>query len=266
MSDSINRRRFISTAVAASSVGLVGCSRESSRESSKQVTSSNSSEKVEATVAIHVGDVLDEYMIGTTPSQVTSRCFEAIECAVEPIKGLSIDRYTETDLIPISDYVTGNPLNAELGKSEVLDILSDHTSQIDADSHTLLTGITINDASGVGRIGGEESAVEARTPLFKIEKEQTCSNRTLNSEHRFLTYLIHEIGHTFGLRHEHGRITKINENEAYPTPMLSRYMFSENLSGTENHFGEWIPDVGDRTPIEVPYFNYDIGIENTKFV
>lgn len=274
----MDRREFISASLFSVSAFVPGCvsQRDSTNSANEVSTRGNdsagnppvgdgnpSSEGIEIAVYLFVDDVITEYMIGTTTRQTLNSCETAIQYALDSIGGetsVQSEINILTDPISISDDIDSNPLNASFTQKEILEYVNKASAGVDSHSNVLLTGVNIKDVSGTAL--DNNAAVDGPTPHFGVPEGDVCTNRSVSSNKRFLTYIVHEFGHTIGLSHNMGRVVDMGSNNAYVTPMLSRYVRSDALVGKENAFGELIPDIGNRSVVEVPYFNPDITAED----
>lgn len=256
----MKRRDFIAFSVSSASVSISGCT-DTVAEFDRF-----DNDKVEINVSIFVDDVFVDGMIGTDVKHAMDVCVKAIDCAFSTINDreerVLIDAKTVEDPITVSDDIDGSPINTDLSYSTLRDYLKSVDLTEEFDSNILLSGVGVDGSNGIADIEGKYAVVDAPVPFYGVEEEMVCAERRISFRNRFLTYLIHELGHNIGLTHSMGKVLRLTSDMAYVTPMLSRYVHSNEYAGSKNDFGEFVPNIGDRYVVEVPYYNSDISLDN----
>lgn len=132
-----------------------------------------------------------------------------------------------------------------------------------ADSNILVTAHLLDGFTGKAQVplscaeAGVADASIVEMPHEGFDEAAVRGLRHPDETSGVLSTIVHEFGHTIGLRHEMGA-AELRGEECYASPMVSRYATDEAFMGSTNSYGQQLPEAVSGPFLIRPQFNPEI--------
>ena len=138
-----------------------------------------------------------------------------------------------------------------------------------ADSNILVTAHLLDGFTGKGQVPmscAEASVADAsivEMPHAGFDEGVVRGPRNPDETSGALSTVVHEFGHTIGLRHEMGA-AELRDEAYYVSPMVSRYATDEAFMGSTNSYGQQLPEAVSGSFLIRPQFNPAIPLTDVQ--
>jgi len=129
-----------------------------------------------------------------------------------------------------------------------------------ADSNILVTAHLLDGFTGKGQVprsceeAGIADASIVEMPHEGFDEDAVRGPRNPRDTSGALSTIVHEFGHTIGLRHDMGT-AELRGDECSVSPMVSRYATDETFMGSTNSYGQQLPEAVSGSFTIRPQFN-----------
>jgi hypothetical protein len=131
------------------------------------------------------------------------------------------------------------------------------------DSNILITAHLLDGFTGKGQVPAScaEAAVAdasiVEMPYEGFDEDAVRGPRNPHDPSGTLSTIVHEFGHTIGLRHDMGT-AELRGGECSVSPMVSRYASDKTFMGSKNSYGQQLPEAVSGQFTIRPQFNPEI--------
>jgi predicted Zn-dependent protease len=217
-----------------------------------------------------------------TPSYLKRLSVQAVRSASRTIPNedqeLNISSQKETDYtVDLSEAIGLDRLEVrEHSSSELISDFREYLindvdeKKVSPESNILLTTANL-DTTGTGHL--HSFCLLPRKPRVSVVQVPRFSEvwnenpEKMRREPSVLSTIVHEFGHNIGLEHNMGKVIEDCQNGVCVTPMLSGYVCEDEYSGSNNYFGNKIPEIPNCDTTQLitnPHFNSRISLSDIK--